>query len=91
MTLENGETIEATGEHPFYVVDKGWVEADDISQNDALFTKDGNIEIFSVEREQRRVFVYNLTVENAHTLYIAQDGVLVHNVSCFKGDTAAVR
>jgi RHS repeat-associated protein len=81
LTLENGETIEATEEHPFSVVGKGWVAAEALTQGDVLVTKDGNIKISSVEREQRTVVVYNLTVENAHTFYIGQDGVLVHNVN----------
>jgi hypothetical protein len=79
LTLENGETIEATEEHPFFVVEKGWVAAEELTQGDVLVTKDGNVGISSVEREQRTVVVYNLTVENAHTFYIGRDGVLVHN------------
>jgi RHS repeat-associated protein len=81
LTLENGETIEATEEHPFSVVGKGWVAAEALTQGDVLVTKDGNIKISSVEREQRTVVVYNLTVENAHTFYIGFDGVLVHNIN----------
>jgi len=80
LTLENGETIEVTGEHPFYVVEKNWVEADALSKGNVLVLKDGNIEISSVEREQRTVIVYNLTVANAHTYYVSSDGVLVHNI-----------
>jgi len=79
LTLENGEIIEATKEHPFSVVDKGWVAAENLTQGDVLVTKDGNVEISSVVREQRTVVVYNLTVENARTFYISRDGVLVHN------------
>jgi len=90
LALENGETIEVTGEHPFYIVDEGWVAAEDLTQSSVLTLKDGNVKIFSVEREQRTVTVYNLVVANAHTYYIGEKGILVHNVRLLTSDTCSI-
>ncbi|HEW98754.1 MAG TPA: hypothetical protein ENF37_08990 [Beggiatoa sp.] len=81
LTLENGEIIKATNEHPFFVVEKGWVGAENLTQGDVLVLKEGNIEVVALVREQRKTAVYNLTVANAHNYFVGSDGVLVHNAS----------
>ncbi|MEK8019041.1 MAG: Hint domain-containing protein, partial [Candidatus Parabeggiatoa sp.] len=81
LTLENDEIIEATNEHPFYVVEKGWVGAENLTQGDVLLLKEGNIKVVALVREQRKTVVYNLTVANAHNYFVGSDGVLVHNAS----------
>jgi RHS repeat-associated protein len=80
LTLDNGESIEATKEHPFFVVDKGWVDAKALVDGEVLVLKKGHAEITSIVREQRTVVVYNLTLDDAHTYYVGNEGVLVHNV-----------
>jgi hypothetical protein len=39
----DGEVICTTGEHPFWVPDKGWVEARDLQVGSLLQTEDGKI------------------------------------------------
>ena len=39
----DGEVISTTGEHPFWVADKGWVEAKDLVVGSLLQTGDGRV------------------------------------------------
>jgi hypothetical protein len=78
--LENGETVEATTEHPFYVVGQGWKNAEVLTPGHMLTLRNGkNIKLVNVTYQAQKVIVYNLTVAEAHTFYIGRDGLLVHN------------
>jgi len=79
LTLENGNSIEATDGHPFFVAEKSWTKAKSLAKGDVLVLEEGYAEIFSIAIEQRTVTVYNLTVANAHTYYVGNDRVLVEN------------
>ena len=79
IQLENGEVIEATLKHPFYV-DSEWKDAGNLTLEDKLFTLDGFGVIGSIFSTSRSTSVYNLTVDIAHTYYVGNEGVLVHNV-----------
>lgn len=81
MTLENGESIEATEEHPFYVKGKGWNPASSLQIGQALVLHDGTtVVIREVDTSVRFETVYNLTVANAHTYFVGRNGALVHNI-----------
>ena len=41
VTLENGEQLEATAEHPFYIQGKGWNAAVNLKIGDALLLHNG--------------------------------------------------
>lgn len=41
VTLENGEQLEATSEHPFYIQGKGWNAAVNLKVGDALLLHNG--------------------------------------------------
>lgn len=80
--------IETTAEHPFYVVEAGWVDAEQLSFGDRLITAFG--EVITIEsvmcyNRDTPLTVYNFEVENLHTYYVGSqeedDFVLVHN-SC---------
>ncbi|MDX1920249.1 MAG: Hint domain-containing protein [Candidatus Caenarcaniphilales bacterium] len=82
LKLQNGKFIEATPDHPFYVQNKGWVEAGKLNTNDKLFDEQHlELSISSITIVDRSVPVYNLEIEDTHTYYA--HGVLVHNVNCW--------
>lgn len=80
LTLEGGKVVHATHQHPFYILGKGWVEADDLQVGDPLYQGDaGTVPIRHITRDQRHETVYNLSVANANTFFVGTDKVLVHN------------
>jgi len=83
----DGQTITTTNEHPFYVPTKGWVTADQLHAWDKLVLHSGKaILINSIQYEilKAPVVVYNFEVEDWHTYYVGESGVLVHN-TCYQG------
>ena len=78
----NGEEIIATPTHPFYSPTKGWTSAACLRAGDILVLVNG--EYVVVEKVQHEileapVLVYNFQVEDYHTYYVSDMGVLVHN------------
>jgi hypothetical protein len=74
--------IDTTTNHPFYVIDKGWVAAGDLLVGDEVFGLDGgifDITGFWLEMFDTPVVVYNLEVEGLHSYFVGEIGVLVHN------------
>ncbi|BAJ26212.1 MULTISPECIES: ricin-type beta-trefoil lectin domain protein [Kitasatospora] len=90
----DGEGIEATAAHPFWVVDRGWVDAVDLRPGDGLLAPDGTVTTVTGVTDRGELadqLVYNLNVGDVHT-YVVSDGehdVLVHNASCTTLPTAA--
>ncbi|AVH68152.1 polymorphic toxin-type HINT domain-containing protein [Nostoc sp. 'Peltigera membranacea cyanobiont' N6] len=83
----DGEVISTTGEHPFWTPDKGWVEAKDLQVGSLLQTEDGRvIDVDRVEKREGEFKVYNFKVENWHTYFVSDLGVLVHNANCGSTD-----
>jgi hypothetical protein len=78
----NGQEITTTNEHPFYVIEKGWVFAKDLRAGDKLVLLSGEIVIVEfVQHEilESPVTTYNFEVKDFHTYYVSELGVLVHN------------
>ena len=78
----NGEAIETTNEHPFYVEGHGWTNAYDLKVGDKVRLEDGTTG--TVEKAKHvaldtPVTVYNFEVEDFHTYYVSEQKVLVHN------------
>ena len=78
----NGETISATPSHPFYVDKLGWTLARSLRAGDVLVLSNG--ELVTVEFVQHEILespikVYNFEVEDFHTYFVGECGVLVHN------------
>ncbi|PCJ54990.1 MAG: hypothetical protein COA79_21320 [Planctomycetota bacterium] len=83
--------IVSTGEHPFWVADKGWVTVRNLSIADRFETASGeSAEIVTKTSEfadEGKTFTtYNFTVEDYHTYYVLPEGetdgnssVWVHN------------
>src|SRR5258706_3761352 len=78
----NGEWIETTPKHPFYTEEKGWLPAGDLEMGMHVRQADGNYELvwlkWNVHKTQE---MYNLTVDTAHTFFVGEGQLLVHN-SC---------
>ncbi|NNG43247.1 hypothetical protein HJP15_10020 [Pseudoalteromonas sp. NEC-BIFX-2020_002] len=74
------QKIQATDDHPFYVIGKGWKQTIELKFGDKIET-DGNgaMEVVSVIDEQRLDLTYNFTVADFHTYYVTKKNVLVHN------------
>ncbi|WP_297957826.1 polymorphic toxin-type HINT domain-containing protein [uncultured Ruminococcus sp.] len=80
----NGETIETTKEHPFWVEGQGWTKAEFLEAGDMLRDSCGNakaihsVEIVPLPVDQYTI-VYNLKVADFHTYYVSDSYILVHN------------
>ncbi|MGH1337907.1 MAG: polymorphic toxin-type HINT domain-containing protein [Aureispira sp.] len=77
--ITNGDTIQTTHEHPFYV--RGiFIRADELNVGDTLLTLDSSITIIlSITKKYQSHQVYNFTVDDYHTYFVGSNGILVHN------------
>jgi Pretoxin HINT domain len=76
----DGEAISVTPNHEFWVVDRGWVNAEDLGIGDRLWTDDRrSVDVDSVSRREGSFQVYNFEVDGFHTYFVSDWGVLVHN------------
>ena len=85
--------IITTAEHPFYVPKRGWTEAIELRAGDVLVNVNGEYVILEkIEHEllESPVKVYNFEVEDFHTYYVGDSGVLVHN-TCNQNDISTGR
>jgi len=74
------ETIRTTDSHPFWVEDEGWVPAGNIVAGDVLRTRSGErVPVVASTVVQETVPVYNLEVAGAHTYFVSNGEILVHN------------
>ena len=78
----DGEEIVTTPAHPFYSPVKGWTQAVHLRAGDILVLVNGEYVVEKVQHEilESPVKVYNFHVEDYHTYYVTEHGVLVHNV-----------
>ncbi len=80
VTLDSGESLEATAGHPFYIQGKGWNVAANRKVGDALQLHNGiTLVIKTVETSTRFAKVYNFSVAQNANHFVWKDGVLVHN------------
>ena len=76
----NNQLIHTTEEHPFYVINKGWVNTKKLNFNDKLLSiKKGPTNIQNISKRNNKTYVYNIEVENNHNYLITTDEILVHN------------
>ncbi|MFK7824842.1 MAG: polymorphic toxin-type HINT domain-containing protein [Oligoflexales bacterium] len=84
--LKKGE-IKTTFEHKFYVVNEGWVPAEDLQIGDQLLSEGGEVvnikSIEQLEDFEGSTTVYDLKVDaeedHDHNYFVGTDRVLVHN------------
>ncbi|EQA64248.1 intein C-terminal splicing domain protein [Leptospira alexanderi serovar Manhao 3 str. L 60] len=80
LHYSNGTQVETTDEHPFYIEGKGWVPAKDLRSGDrSVLSNEKTLEIESITISERTTTVYNFEVEDAHSYYVSEVGILVHN------------
>lgn len=78
----NGEEIVTTVDHPFYVKNRGFVNACDLQIGNKVINVSGDalvIENIITEFVNNPVTVYNFQVEDFHTYYVGNNRILVHN------------
>lgn len=76
--FSNGVTLTGTGNHPVYVINKGFVRFDEMHAGDKLVGTDGQpIKLNAWCWKEQKEPVFNLTVEGTHEYFA--NGVLVHN------------
>ena len=93
LHLANGETVEATGDHPFYVQGRGWTPARECGIGTSIVTRAGpSVAVASVERHERDETVFNLTVEGDYSFFVGSTGLWTHNsaLNCPKQTADAV-
>lgn len=74
------QKIQATDDHPFYVMGDGWKTTIDLAVGDYIETDGGGaMMVTSVIDEKRQDLTYNFTVADFHTYYVTKRNVLVHN------------
>jgi hypothetical protein len=82
LTIDE-EVLETTADHPFYTTENEWVEAADLQVGDRVWNVEGGwgvVEAVEVVAEPQ--MMYNLTVDEAHTFFVGEEGWLVHNDDC---------
>ena len=80
MTLEDGEQLEATSGHPFYVQGKGWNAAANLKVGDALLLHNGTtVVVATVDSRVGWERVYNFSVAGNANYFVGSGGVGVHN------------
>ena len=78
----DGEKIQTTEAHLFYVEGTGWIPASMLQEGDILSLEDGReVPVQSIETNtyNHYVNVYNFEVDDFHTYYVSDVSVLVHN------------
>jgi hypothetical protein len=90
-----GQVIRTTGEHPFWVRDRGWVEAELLTSQDWLLDQSGHFvrveEVFCTGEWE---LVYNVRVAEYHTYFVGCEewgfDVWAHNADYSTADLRAV-
>lgn len=79
LIFDDINIITTTNEHPFFVKNKGWVKAKNLSKNDVCLTDDNSDStLTSVKKYEKECKVYNLlNVSNNHNFFANK--ILVHN------------
>lgn len=81
----NGEEIVTTDNHPFYVQDRGFIEAGRLLVDDKLVSVNGDdlfVEYVKTEELDTLIDVHNFQVEDFHTYFVGNLLVWVHNKTC---------
>lgn len=77
-----GVEVSTTSNHPFWVVGKGWVPADELTVGDELELEDGSTRsVDAISLQFAPIRVYNFTVVDFHTYCISELYILTHNLT----------
>lgn len=86
VELSDGSQVDATGEHPFWVVSDGsWVDAIDLKAGDIVSAASSmTLTITNTSVSRYGLTAYNLTIADLHTYHVSKADVLVHNCAAPK-------
>nr|WP_263324589.1 polymorphic toxin-type HINT domain-containing protein [Neobacillus sp. Marseille-Q6967] len=77
------ERISTTADHPFWINGNEWRKAKDLKEGDLVETDHGEyVPINKIETIKAKTTVYNFSVQDFHTYYVSELGILVHNIDC---------
>jgi RHS repeat-associated protein len=80
------QTLDATADHAWKVLGKGWVETRALSSGDKIDTASGApLVVASVKPTGRTVPTYNLEVADWHTFLVGKDRAVAHNTCPIRG------
>lgn len=88
-TAEGGAStvLLVTNEHPVWVIDEGWVNAENITIGDPVITIYGTRLVVTdktyIEEPSQ---VFNIAVEETENYFAGEHGILVHNCHHFRND-----
>lgn len=74
----DGQTLETSGGHLFWVSGRGWVKTRDLVAGMQLHTPDGTIRINQLEDATVQK-TYNLVVDGFHTFFVGEKRILNHD------------
>ncbi len=78
---EDLETLGVTAEHPFWVTNKGWVNAKDLSVGSQISTMSGSVAVVtSINNNGEKQDTYNFEVKDYHTYFVSKLGLWTHNM-----------
>ena len=84
LSFSNGDKIECTKEHPFYVEHKGFTPAGELGIGTSIVTRAGpSVKLEQVEVNSQPATVYNFEVEDFHSYFVGNSGLWVHNTCPF--------
>ncbi|MFV5440467.1 polymorphic toxin-type HINT domain-containing protein, partial [Acinetobacter oleivorans] len=80
--------IEVSDDHPFWVVDKKWVDSIELKEGDQLLDANNQIhKVVSITETDRIETTYNLEIEGYHTYFAGDASIWVHNSDCLSSLT----
>lgn len=85
------QTLGVTGDHPFWRRSDGWTDAARLEPGDEVYTSAGGwVRVAGSSWRSGRQTVYNLEVAGAHTYFVGDPALWVHN-SCHGVEKVAER
>jgi hypothetical protein len=78
------DTITSTPGHPFWVLGEGWQMTKQLEAGKSLHALSGGIPVETIEKQAQSdqlpaEFAYNLIVDDFHTFFVSDQGILVHD------------
>lgn len=61
---------------------KGWTQAKDLTDDDVVATRTGDVRVMRNTAIPKPVRVYNFTVAHTPSYFVGQNGLWVHNAKC---------
>ena len=87
--IVNGEEIVTTVDHPFYVKERGFIEAGRLFVGDKLISVNGDdliVDEIKIQQCENPVNVYNFKVAEYHTYFVGKKNILVHNAQNYSSN-----